>query len=461
MTDNRGTTILLVDDGPENIALLSRVFSRRGYKIQVADNGAQAVEVARSVLPDIILLDINMPVLDGFDTCALLKADERTCDIPVIFISALDAIEDKAKAFQVGGVDYIQKPFEFEEVQARVETHLVLRHLRVQLELANQALTARVEELTTSRELLAERERRLSAFVKALPNLSFILDEQGRYLEIIANDPSLLADRSETLVGRLLEEVLPPQESAKILDAIEQTIQTGQIKVIDYKIPVMTGEERWFEGRIALMEKGDLGRGKVVFMASDITERVQLYQEVQRMANQDGLTGCFSRRHFMETAATEIHRSMRYKHPLSLLMMDIDHFKAVNDRYGHQVGDQLLCNLVSLCQKQIRNDDMLGRYGGEEFVVLMPETASEGAMLASERLRKKIENLIITTSNGSISITVSMGLASLDRGFDETHTVDSLIKCADMALYAAKAAGRNCIKKGECYQAAAAESVNE
>ena len=448
MADKSGTTILVVDDAPENIRLLSRIFIKCGYHIEVANNGAQAVEIAPTMLPDIILLDINMPVMDGFEACARLKEDERARDIPVIFISALDNIDDKAKAFRVGGVDYITKPFEYEEVQARVETHLALRHLRVQLELANLALAARVEELTNSREILAERERRLSAFVNALPNLSFVLDEQGRYLEIIANETSLLAARPSELVGRLIQDVLPPVETAKILDAIGQTIQTGKIQVIDYKIPVVAGGERWFEGRIALMEKSDPDRGKVVFMASDITERVQLYQEVQRMANQDVLTGCFNRRHFMTLAAQEIHRSMRYHRPLSLLMIDIDHFKNVNDRHGHQIGDQLLCNLVLLCQKQLRNDDILGRYGGEEFVVMMPETASEGALIASKRLLERIEKMEINTPEGRLSITVSMGLASLDRGFDKTHTLDTLIKSADVALYAAKAAGRNRVELG-------------
>jgi diguanylate cyclase (GGDEF)-like protein/PAS domain S-box-containing protein len=447
MADKSGTTILVVDDAPENIKLLSRIFSKIGYQIQVADNGAQAIEIAQTTHPDIILLDINMPVMDGFEACAQLKEDERTCDIPVIFISALENIDDKAKAFRVGAVDYILKPFEYEEVQARVETHLALRNLRVQLEQANQILAARLEELTNSRELLAQRERRLSAFVNALPNLSFVLDEQGRYLEVIANESSLLAARPDHLIGRLIEEVLPPEENAKIMDAIRQTIQTGKIQMVEYRVPMVPGSERWVEGRIALMEKGEHGKGKVVFMASDVTERVQFYQEVQRLANLDGLTGCFNRRHFMEKAAQEIHRAMRYNRPLSLLMMDIDHFKGVNDRFGHQAGDQLLCNLVLLCQKQLRNDDILGRYGGEEFVVLMPETASEGAMLVSERLRENIERMKVNTPEASLSLTVSMGLASLERGFDNTHTLHTLIKSADRALYSAKAAGRNCVKK--------------
>ena len=232
MADKSGVTVLVVDDAPENITLLSRILMMSGYHIEVADNGAQAVEIAKTLLPDIILLDINMPMMDGFEACARLKEDERTREIPVIFISALDNIEEKAKAFRFGGVDYILKPFEYEEVQARVETHLGIHRLRLQLKQANLALAARVEELMKSRELLAERERRLSAFVSALPNLSFVLDEEGRYLEIIANETSLLAARPDELIGRLIENVLPPKENAKIMDAIGQTIQTGKIQVI-------------------------------------------------------------------------------------------------------------------------------------------------------------------------------------------------------------------------------------
>ena len=320
MTDRVKTTILVVDDAPQNVTLLARILKMSGYDIQVATNGAQAIESAKRQPPDLILLDINMPVMDGFEACARLNADERTRGIPVIFISALDNLADKVRAFQSGGVDYILKPFEYEEIQARVETHLMIRRLRVQLEEANQQLAARVVELT------------------------------------------------------------------------------------------------------------------------------RLNEEVQRLANEDVLTGCFNRRHFMELAEMEIKRSMRYKQSLSFLMMDIDHFKSFNDRYGHQIGDQLLCHLVSLCQKQLRVADTLGRYGGEEFVILMPETGRDGAKEASERLHKSIEEMNIDTPEGKLAITVSMGLTSLESGFDETQTLDMLIKRADKALFTAKKAGRNCIR---------------
>ena len=246
-----------------------------------------------------------------------------------------------------------------------------------------------------------------------------------------------------------VEGLLPPGEAAKVIDAIQQAIEDSHIQVIEYKAPSRDGRDRWFEGRLACMEKGGYGRGKVVLMASEITERVQLYQEIQRLAHLDGLTGCFNRRYFMERSAEEIQRFVRYHEPLALLMMDIDHFKDFNDRYGHQVGDDILCRLVTLLQKGLREVDILGRYGGEEFVVLMPQTGQAGAMQAAERLRKNIEKMKAPASEGGFGITVSMGVASFERGAEEVKTLDTLVRNADRALYAAKAAGRNCVRAGE------------
>jgi len=308
MADKLEGTILIVDDMAENVTLLSRILANQGYIVQTADNGAQAIDYARTASPDLILLDINMPGMDGFETCVRLKQDERTRDIPVIFISALDAVEEKVKAFHAGGVDYIPKPFEYEEVQARVKTHLAILRLRIQLQAANLELTV--------------------------------------------------------------------------------------------------------------------------------------------LANQDPLTACFNRRHFMEQAEKELQRSIRYQRPLSLVMLDIDKFKNFNDQYGHQVGDQVLCALVNLCQKELRSVDILGRYGGEEFIILTPETDAGGGLQAAERIREKIEKMEIASIKTKSSVTVSIGVASLDSDFNPAQTLDTLIKRADQALYAAKSAGRNCVRAG-------------
>jgi two-component system cell cycle response regulator len=446
MVDKILETILVVDDAPENRTLLSRILSKDGYSVRTANNGAEAIQTALESPPDLILLDISMPVMDGIDACAQLKLDERTRDIPVIFISAMDDIENKMNAFGAGGVDYILKPFNIKEIRARLNTHLGILRLRTQLQAANLELAERLEELTRSQQLLHERERKLDAFVKAMPNLSFIYDQDGRYLEILANETNLLRALPEDMKGRLLSDLMPPQEAKLMLDAIHRAIETGQTQVVEYKIAVLAGDEHWFEGRIALMEKDDAGQSKVVFIAVEISERVRLYQEVQRLAIHDPLTGCFNRRHFLILTSQELDRSLRYKRPLSLLMLDIDHFKDFNDSYGHPIGDQILCALVDICQSQMRNVDIVGRYGGEEFLILVPETSIEGARKMAERLRTKIEKTKVDTPAGILSLTISVGVASIETELEQEQTVDSLIKRADQAVYAAKAAGRNCVR---------------
>lgn len=441
-------TILIVDDIPENVTLLGRVLQSGGYAVQTAENGTQALEMARRAPPDLILLDINLPDEDGFNVCAHLKSSEQTSQIPVMFISALDDAEGKVRAFELGGVDYITKPFNFEEVIARVETHLSIQALRRSLEEANQKLARHVEELTRSQQRLREEQSKLSAFINALPNLPFICDEEGRFLDVLTRHEDFLPLKAEQMAGRSVREVFPENEAELILGAIRRAIESGQTQVVEYKAPVLAGGERWFEGRAALMEKGEGRPAKVVFVATEITERVLLYQEVQRLANHDALTGCYNRRHFMNLAEQEFQRAVRYKHPLAFLMFDIDHFKRFNDRYGHPAGDQLLCALVNLCQSSLRAVDSLGRYGGEEFTILMPETSREAALQAAERLRRSVAAMPLDFLPEETHVTISLGVAGYDPDANSPDSLDLLIKQADDALYAAKAAGRDCVRAG-------------
>jgi len=263
MTDTVQGTILVVDDTPSNLTLLSRILSSSGFIVQLADNGATAIDMALEIIPDLILLDVNMPVMDGYETCEKLKADDRTNNIPVIFISALDETEDKIRAFKVGGADYIPKPIEVKEVLARVNTHLVNQRLRNQLQFTNLELEERIKELTISREQLGEQESRLRAFINALPNLSFIYDDEGRYLEILTNETELLLAKAEELEGRLLKDVMPAEEAELMMGAIHSAIETGKTQIIEYKIPVLSGDERWFEGHIASMGKFSDERSRV------------------------------------------------------------------------------------------------------------------------------------------------------------------------------------------------------
>jgi diguanylate cyclase (GGDEF)-like protein/PAS domain S-box-containing protein len=170
-------------------------------------------------------------------------------------------------------------------------------------------------------------------------------------------------------------------------------------------------------------------------------ERVRLFAEVHKMAITDPLTELYNRRHFFDLAEREIERVRRYGHPLSVAMLDVDFFKKINDTYGHQAGDEVLRAVARISCEEIRRIDILARYGGEEMIILMPETSHERAVLAMERLRKAIEVMEIATLRGTINTTVSIGMAC--KGADENTSLNTLIEQADQALYTAKQAGRN------------------
>lgn len=170
-------------------------------------------------------------------------------------------------------------------------------------------------------------------------------------------------------------------------------------------------------------------------------ERLRLFQDVQKLAATDSLTGLYNRRHFMESAEKELERVRRYERPISLAILDIDFFKQINDTYGHLAGDQVLIETSGLCQKSIRRIDLIGRFGGEELIILMPETTPEKAGQAMERLRKDIEALEIQTQRGTVRFTASIGVASLEG--HHTLGLQLFVDKADQALYEAKKSGRN------------------
>lgn len=295
----RQQSILIVDDEPTNIQALGNLLKDE-YRIRVATSGEKALAMLHNSgqpLPDLILLDIQMPGIDGYDVCRSVKADPNTSSIAIIFVTARNTISEEEFGLNLGAVDYIVKPFNPAIVRARVHTHIKLK------------------------------------------------------------------------------------------------------------------------------QKTDL---------------------LEQYALLDGLTGVPNRRHFDEQYAAETKRSLREGHPLSAIMMDIDHFKAFNDHYGHGAGDQCLQKVArALAGTLSRPGDRVCRYGGEEFVALLPGTDADGAREVAERMRLAVEGLAIRhdySSTGPV-VTMSLGAATLEPGADIEP--DALLKRADQALYAAKEAGRN------------------
>ncbi len=309
--------ILIVDDNPVNLDLLSGMLLDRGFRVRVATNGRRALSAAKSATPDLVMLDINMPEMDGYEVCRQMKGDDLTRNVPIIFISALDNALDKVKAFSTGGADYVTKPFQFEEVLARIEIQLKISRLQKEMEQKN----AEMEHAN----LQLERANRM------LRALSYL----------------------------------------------------------------------------------------------------------------DGLTGIANRRHFEESLDQEWRRAVRSGAPLSLLMVDIDRFKALNDAYGHQYGDDCLRQVALTFSDTLkRAGDLASRYGGEEFAVILPATELSGAASIGEVIRARVEELAIAHDQSPfLVVTVSVGAASCFP--TESGASTSLIDLADRALYQAKHAGRN------------------
>lgn len=203
------------------------------------------------------------------------------------------------------------------------------------------------------------------------------------------------------------------------------------------------GEERYFECSISpLYDRRHLSSGKLVILR-DITLRKQAEKKLRLLAITDPLTGIFNRRHFFNMAEREIQRSRRYGQPLSIILFDVDNFKEINDTFGHSTGDQVLKALALRCQKHLRDTDMLARFGGEEFVVLLPETDVDSACRTAERLRRLVEEMRVVTRKGVAQVTISLGVASAEKG--SACSVDKLLEGADQALYSSKNGGRNCV----------------
>lgn len=502
-TRSTNATILIVDDSVENLQLFSRILSSFGYRSLLANNGERGLETALANPPDLILLDIMMPKLTGYEVCERLKADERTRTVPIIFLTSMSEALDKVRAFNLGAVDYITKPFYVEEVMARVETHLNLRNLQRSSEEENRKLEQAISERQRLEEAERERVRQLEALHQASLALTAQLDLKTLLYSSVAKATELLGTNKGGMYlvrkdGKSLEFVvsynLPKDFTGAVLAFGEglsgRVAQTGE--------PLMVSHYSQWEGRVDPFAQVNLGRvlgvpirlrNRVIGVldvsddkaTSGFTENevrlaglfadqlavaidnARLYSDLERerrssddanrelmeamkelavLAATDKLTGAFNRRKFAEIAEHEIKRAERYKHPLTLIIFDIDHFKVVNDTYGHQTGDEVLSELTSIVKNNLRATDSLTRWGGEEFIVLAPGISLDQASLLAEKIRKNIDTHAFIEN---YHITLSLGVAQ----YHSVETIDNLVTRADNALLRAKRKGRNRVEKGE------------
>jgi len=304
--DNRQIRILVVDDTPANLEIAVKILEQEHYDLYIADSGSSALELIEKIDFDLILMDIMMPTMDGFETYTLIKEHEKNKDLPIIFLTAKVDIDSVVKGFELGAVDYIRKPFNGLELKARVRNHVELKKIREEAEQKNKSL-------------------------------------------------------------------------------------------------------------------------------------LEAYETLEIIATTDPLTTLLNRREMLKRMEYERVNFERNQLPFSIIIADIDFFKKVNDTYGHDCGDHVLASVADILKENARKQDSISRWGGEEFLLMLPETDSNGAAILAEKLRIKIGESIFSTDTAEVKITMTFGISV----FKGNEALDKLISKADVALYQGKESGRN------------------
>jgi two-component system cell cycle response regulator len=445
--------VLVVDDVPANVKLLEARLSAEYFDVTTAASGHEALSICERAECDVVLLDVMMPDLDGFEVCRRLKSGLSTHHIPVVMVTALDQPSDRIKGLEAGADDFLTKPVSDIALIARVRSLSRLKMMTDELRM--RAVTSREIGIESpEREALAETgrggrilmvddqpalsERVLGILAgehnverEADPNEALFHAAEGNYdLLIVSLDLDNFDGLRLCSQLRSLERTRNvPVLAVAVAESNARLVRALEIGVNDYLVRPIDKNEILARVRTQIRKKRYTER---------LRDNVQLSIE---MAITDALTGLYNRRYMESHVGTLVEQAAARNKPLAVLVLDIDYFKSINDSHGHDAGDDVLREFALRIRKSIRGLDLACRYGGEEFVVVMPETDMAVATMVAERLRRRIASEPFPIQKGAraIEVTISIGIAALGPG----DTPAAIIKRADQALYRAKRDGRN------------------
>lgn len=469
--------ILAADADIETLQLLANYISKLDYGLTIASDADELLSLLlseRGASYDMLILGMEIAKKTGFEVCRAARNKYTMLELPILLLTTDKNPETVTAAFNSGANDYLVKPFNRNEFLARMKTLLDLKHSAEQ-----SIINARKLESETNHRLLVETLGevarilsstlelpevldRLMMSLKHFVNIDFglvmlksgdsytisnIIDKDGyketgeQFIDISRSPilagaesslkPTLISDRKELINDAVLKEWLPMESVSAIIAPIVNISEVLGIIVI------CSLEEHAFKGEEVEIAFDFATQSGVAI------KNARLFAEVQKLAVTDGLTGLNNRRRFFELAEKEFERYKRYETSISAIMFDIDDFKNLNDTYGHQAGDEVLRSIAARCGRVVRENDIIGRYGGEEFAVLLVETGESEAVVVAERLRNEIASRPIKIKgNALLNVTVSVGVATVDAS---TKSLEELLYNADKALYRAKKSGKDCV----------------
>ncbi|MCT4655372.1 MAG: PleD family two-component system response regulator [Cohaesibacter sp.] len=446
--------VLIVDDIPANLKLLEARLLADYFDVLCAHSGPEALDILDKHAVDIVLLDVMMPGMDGFEVCQRIKSNPRTMHIPVVMVTALDQVSDRVTGLKAGADDFLTKPLNDLALISRVKSLVRIKMLTDELRsrantseemgLEDGQLFSNLKNIEGGRILLVDDQRSNAERIRK--------QVRGAFDLICENDPqSVLARCADEVFDCILINLnMQTYDGLRLCSQMRSLEKTRML-------PILVLADESDEKRI--MRALDLGVNDYIRKPIDRNELLaRMHTQVLRkrytdalrnsiqhtmeLAIMDGLTKLYNRRYMTTHLDSLIEAAKQKEKPISVLMMDIDFFKSINDTYGHDAGDEVLQEFSNRMRKNCRGIDLVCRYGGEEFVVVMPDTDSSLAMVVAERIRKKVAEkpFIIHKGRQMIDVTISIGMASVDNG---AETQDALLKRADNALYTAKRDGRN------------------
>ncbi len=443
--------VLVVDDIPANVKLLEAKLGAEYFDVVTASSGEQALAVIDKELPDIVLLDVMMPGMDGFEVCRRIKANAVTAHLPVVMVTALDQVSDRVQGLESGADDFLTKPVNdvalFARVRSLVRLKTMVDELRLRqatgesMGLADTTDAALCEPQGRGRILIVEdREQSSQRIAETLAGdhdvdlvpqtAEAVIRAKGGDYDLVISSLSL--DKQDGLRFCATLRSLDTTRQTPILTIVDEgdlkrLVRALDIGVNDYLMRPIERNELIARVRTQLRRKRYSDR---------LRQSLQLSLE---MAVTDQLTGLFNRRYMSRHLNTLMSDNAGKQ--VSFLLLDVDFFKQINDTYGHDVGDEVLREFAGRISANVRGIDLACRYGGEEFVVVMPDTDLSFAYMVAERLRQSVADAPFAAGSASrqVPVTISIGVAASGGG----DTPEGLLKRADQALYRAKRDGRN------------------